>query len=80
MVGRGDFSESAGGLVRTERTRSWRPGSAAKVGAGDTGSGDAGRQGDVAGWWSAVGPVPSPGGLEGGRFKRVPTAGDGIRN
>jgi hypothetical protein len=51
-----------------------------RVRAGDAGSGDAGLQGDVADWWRAVGPVPSPGGLEGGRFKRVPTAGDGIRN
>ena len=34
-----------------------------RVRVGDAGSGDAGLQGDVAGWWCAVGPVPSPGGL-----------------
>ena len=33
-----------------------------RVRVGDAGSGDAGLQGDVAGWWCAVGPVPSPGG------------------
>ena len=34
-----------------------------RVRTGDAGSGDAGLQGNVAGWWCAVGPVPSPGGL-----------------
>ena len=33
-----------------------------RVRSGDAGSGDAGLQGDVAGWWCAVGPVPPPGG------------------
>ena len=33
-----------------------------RVRTGDAGSGDAGLQGDVAGWWCAVGPVPPPGG------------------
>ena len=72
-VGRDGVSPSippASGLGknRAERTRSLpggeRPGRAAKAGkGGGRRVGGPGLQGDVADWWCAVGPVPSPGGL-----------------
>ena len=63
----GCFLRKRRGHVRAERTRSLpgggRPRWAAKAGpGGGRRVGGPGLQGDVAGWWCAVGPVPSPGG------------------